>query len=129
MQRTIRIEKTKCSPEVLMDPNGTCYIGGESYPEDSYEFYAPIIKWMKTYIETAGDKRCEFNFEMIYFNSSSSKILWDIFDMLEDYAKDGKNVAVNWIYEIDNDAGLEYGEEFSEDMEHLEFNFVVKEEK
>jgi hypothetical protein len=126
MQRTIRIERTKCSPEVLMDPSGRCLIAGESYPEDSYEFYAPIIKWMKTYIEDAGDKRCEFDFEMIYFNSSSSKILWDIFDMFEDYAKNGKNIAVNWIYEIDNDAGVEYGEEFSEDMEHLEFNFVVK---
>jgi hypothetical protein len=112
-----------------MDPNGRCLIAGESYPEDSYEFYAPIIKWMRTYIETSADKRCEFDFEMIYFNSSSSKILWDIFDMLEEYAQDGKNVAVNWIYEIDNDAGAEYGEEFSEDLEHLEFNFVVKEEK
>ena len=126
MQRTIKIAKTKCSPEVLMDPNGRCYISGESYPEDSYEFYNPIIKWIKMKIEDAGDERCEFDFEMIYFNSSSSKILMDIFDIFEDACEDGKDIVINWHYDSNNDATMEYGEEFAEDLEYVKFNLVEK---
>jgi len=48
----------------------------------------------------------------------------NIFDMLEDAAKGGKNIAVDWRYDKDNDVIREYGEEFKEDAEYLIFTQV-----
>ncbi|MCF8040261.1 MAG: DUF1987 domain-containing protein, partial [Desulfohalobiaceae bacterium] len=62
--------------------------------------------------------------ELIYFNSSSSKILMNFFDMLEDAARAGLPVTVQWKYHQDNDISLECGEEFQEDLEHVDFHLV-----
>jgi hypothetical protein len=67
-----------------------------------------------------------FNFEMVYFNSSTSKILMDIFDMFEESSEGGKYIIINWYYDEDNDSALEYGEEFAEDFENLTFNLIEK---
>ena len=63
---------------------------------------------------------------MYYFNSSTSKILMDIFDIFEEASESGKNIVVNWLYDSDNEAVQEYGEEFAEDFENLKFNLVEK---
>ena len=67
-----------------------------------------------------------FNFELIYFNSSTAKILMDLFDMLDETASDN-NVMVNWIYDADDDNMEELGQDFGEDLEEATFNMVVKE--
>jgi hypothetical protein len=64
--------------------------------------------------------------ELIYFNSSSSKVLMDFCDVLEEAANSGKNVTVNWIYEEDDEDALEFGEEFQEELESVKFNLVEK---
>ncbi len=39
------------SPAVYFDPeNGQLNMSGESYPENTFEFYAPIISWLKEFI-------------------------------------------------------------------------------
>ncbi len=50
----------------------------------------------------------------------------DFCDMLEEAASDGKHISVNWVYEKDDEDALEFGEEFQEDYEMLEFNLVEK---
>ena len=62
-----------------------------------------------------------------YFNSSSSKILMNLFDMLNRAAIEGTPVTINWRYHEDNDVALECGEEFMEDLDltNLTFNLVV----
>lgn len=45
--------------------------------------------------------------------------------MLEEYSH-YKSIEVNWIYDAENDASLEYGEEFAEDIESLTFNLLEK---
>jgi hypothetical protein len=64
--------------------------------------------------------------EIIYFNSSSSKALMNFFDLLDEAVAAGRKIAVNWIYDAGNESALEYGEEFKEDLESLEFNLVEK---
>ena len=126
--KNIEIEATKSSPKIILNPNTHIHeIRGESYPENSLEFYEPIIEWLKEYVDELGDNKAIFIIEIYYFNSSSSKALMDIFDIFEDASKEGKNITVNWIYDSDNDAILEYGEEFAEDFESLIFNLVEKE--
>ena len=123
----LEITATKSSPEIKFDAgNYTLSIVGESYPENTSQFYEPIYKWVDDCIDALGDKEMTLDIELIYFNSSSSKVLMDIFDTLEDASDEGKNIVVNWIYDEENDSALEYGEEFAEDMEALTFNLVEK---
>ncbi len=123
----LNIPATKSSPEITFNAEkATLSIVGESYPENTTQFYEPVLKWIEEFIEEVDDKEVVLNMELIYFNSSSSKVLMDIFDTLEDFSDDGKNIIVNWIYDEENDASLEYGEEFAEDIESLTFNLVEK---
>jgi len=52
----LKIEKTDTTPDILLDTNGTIAIVGKSYPEDTFEFYAPMMDWVKEYFETSGFK-------------------------------------------------------------------------
>jgi len=123
----LSIEETKSSPEVLLDPiNHVHLIKGESYPENSTEFYRKIFDWLEEYVTTLdANQEVIFKVELNYFNSSSSKVLMDIFDIFEDACESGKSVVIHWVYDQDNDAILEYGEEFAEDYEYLVFEFII----
>lgn len=121
------IDATKSSPKIDFDHNTNILnIEGESYPENTTQFYAPVTAWLEEYMKNVNEEEITVNIELIYFNSSSSKVLMDLFEFLEDHSDDGKNIVVNWIYDEDNDAALEYGEEFAEDLESLKFNLVEK---
>lgn len=123
----IFIEKTQYTPEVKSDLEACVLnIAGKSYPENTFEFYKPINAWIKTFIATHKDKELTFNFEIIYFNSSSSKALFDLFDSLEESVKNGLQIIVNWIYDEDNESMEEAGEDFIDDFEVLQINLVKK---
>ena len=123
----LQIEAKKSSPAIdLNAQTHTLNISGESYPENTANFYAPVFEWVEKYLESIDEEEVTVNIELIYFNSSSSKVIMDLFDLLEEASDDGKNIVVNWIYDEDNDAALEYGEEFAEDIESLTFNLVEK---
>ena len=123
----LNISATKSSPEINFDATtNVLSIVGESFPENTTLFYEPVFKWLNELIENVDTEEVICNIELIYFNSSSSKVLMDLFDILEDACEDGKNIIVNWVYDEENEASLEYGEEFAEDMESLTFNLVEK---
>ncbi len=127
----LRIEATKSTPIVDFNPNTHVHsVIGESYPENSREFYNPLMNWIRQYLDSVKkSQHIVFNFEMIYFNSSSSKALLDLFYLLDDYAVDGeRKIVLNWIYISENEAAEEYGTEFSEDVKHLKFNLIKKDE-
>jgi hypothetical protein len=122
----LTIKKTGTSPQIELNAQSNiCSIVGESYSDHVYSFYEPVLEWLENYFASL-ESEAIFNIELSYFNSSSSKVLMDIFDMCEDAAQEGKNITVNWYYEKDNDALEEYGEEFAEDVEKLKFNIVAK---
>ncbi len=125
--QNLNIPATKSSPEINFDAQTNILsIVGESYPENTTLFYESVFTWLDEFIENLETQEVAFNIELVYFNSSSSKVLMDLFDILEEASEDDKNIVVNWIYEEENEASLEYGEEFAEDMESLTFNLVEK---
>ncbi len=85
-----------------------------------------MIQALKAWLESQDGTNIVFNFELIYFNSSSAKVLMDLFDMLDEAATANK-VTVNWIYEAEDDNMEELGEDFGEDLERATFNMVIKE--
>ena len=125
-----KTEATKYTPEIYFDASTNILgVKGESYPENITEFSSPLFSWLENHLESLGEQTFTVNIELIYFNSSSSKMLLDLFDLLEEEVNDnGKNIVVNWIYDTENDAAQEYGEEFQEDLDSLPFNLVQKAE-
>ncbi|MBX7222046.1 MAG: DUF1987 domain-containing protein [Blastocatellia bacterium] len=117
------IEKTKVTPSINFNAvSGEMEIAGESYPENSMQFYQPVFKWLTEFFEQASGG-CVFNFKLQYFNTSSSKCILNILEILEDANNGGKTVTLNWYYQEDDEDMLESGQEFGEDMT-LPFNYI-----
>ena len=125
-----QIEPTKQTPAIYFnEASQLLELKGEMYPENITEFSEPIFSWLEQYLEQLNEQTLTINIELNYFNSSSSKMLLDLFDQLEEaVANDNKNIIVNWIYDSDNEYAYEYGEEFQEDLEHLPFHLVPKDQ-
>lgn len=125
--KKLYIEPTKYSPEISLDPETRVLeIRGKSYPENTFEFYAPVMKWLEDYIASSPSGKTVINMEIIYFNSSSSKFFFDFLDVIEEAAEQGFDVEINWIYDPENENALEAGEDFMDDFESLNFNLVEK---
>ena len=126
MSKILHIEATKSSPAILFDPDADLLrISGESCPENAAAFYAPVFDWLKEYLAGAeSGRRIRVEMNVPYFNSSTSKVFLNFFDLLEAEAEKGIPVEVNWSYEEDNDTALECGEDFQEEMRAMTFNLV-----
>ncbi|MBF0454326.1 MAG: DUF1987 domain-containing protein [Magnetococcales bacterium] len=122
----IKIEATERSPKIDFNfAANTFSLSGESYPEDISELYGPVMQALKEHLGSQEGANITFDFELIYFNSSSAKILMGLFDILDTAAEDNQ-VVVNWHFESDDDNMEELGEEFGEDLENATFNMVPK---
>lgn len=120
------IEETKYTPSIKLNvENGTVDIIGKSYPENTFEFYEPVMKWLEDYFNTSAQKKTIISFEIIYFNSSSSKLFFDLFDLLEEMSSKSI-IEINWVYDEENESALEAGEDFQEDFENLNIHLVSK---
>ena len=121
------IEKTVSTPSINFDYNmKKLRISGESFPENAAKFYEPVMKWIKEYLNKIKEEETKVEFEIIYFNSSTSKIFMTIFSLFDEEVERGKNMTVDWIAPEDNDIAIECGEEFKEDLECIPFNIVIK---
>ncbi|GBF50912.1 hypothetical protein LPTSP4_24390 [Leptospira ryugenii] len=113
---TIRITSTKNSPEVVLDfDNGIAEVVGESYPENAVSFYKPVFDWLNQTISQK--KPFKFVFKLDYFNTSSSKCIIDILDLLQIYHSNGGKINVEWYYRQDDEDMKDTGEEFLEDVD------------
>jgi len=105
-------EPTAKTPSVRFDANaGIFEIKGRSIPENSVEFYKPILDWLEKYKENPLSKT-EVNIRLEYFNTSSSKCILDVFKKLEAIHKAKNEVQINWYYEEDDEDMLEAGEDY-----------------
>jgi hypothetical protein len=110
------IPGTKTKPSVNFDANSCILeIAGESYPENALEFFKPVYEWLSKYLNSNSND-ITFNFKMIYFNTSSSKAILDILDLIENHYKKNGKISVNWYYEQDDEDIQESGEEFAEGL-------------
>ncbi len=81
---------------------GVCELKGESYIENATTFYAPLVRWLKNYI-TETKRPIIFNFDLRYFNTSSSKCIIDILHILKRYEMENGHITVNWYYDSNED--------------------------
>lgn len=125
--KNLHIEATKYTPDInLDDEKGLLSFSGKSYPENTFDFYQPILEWINTYFAQDVQKKTVIEMDIIYFNSSSSKLFFDLFDLLEEAHEKGNEILVRWLYDAENENALEAGEDFKEDFESLDFYLIEK---
>lgn len=108
----ITIEESSKTPYIFMDPEqGIIEIKGRSIPENSIEFYKPLIEWLTEYSEL-GMKTTQVKIQLEYFNTSSSKCLLDIFKRLEVMYRKGWTIEIYWYYDEDDEDMYESGEDY-----------------
>jgi SiaC family regulatory phosphoprotein len=103
---------------------GLLTLRGESYPEDASRVFGPIFTALDAFLPQAKGRRVIFDMELIYFNSSSAKALMTLFLKLDQAGAQGVEIIVNWRFLADDETMIEFGEDFSEDLEHVAFNLV-----
>lgn len=111
------------TPEILFDKGaGIFSITGKSLPEDVKEFYNPIICWINEY---AGSPNPEtvLKVKMDYFNTASSKMILEIFEIIKEIQDSGHKVRIDWYYQEDDEDMQDAGEDYA-DIVEVPFNFI-----
>ena len=117
------IKETPYFPTVEFNAaNGHCTIAGESYMEETYKFYLPLITWFKEFIEKVKTP-IKLDIKLIYLNTSSSKCILDILEILKIYQDNGGNVEINWYYDTEDPDMVEEVEDFEAEAD-LKINLI-----
>ena len=126
--QNLNLEATEYTPRITLDPQNKIFeFIGESYPENTFEFYEPVISWFKNYLKDKQDIKIVM--ELSYLNSSSLKSFYDIFELLNQNAlTHDSSITIEWVYDEENDIALETGENMDEDFEKLGFTYIAKSE-
>ena len=113
---TLKRERTTSTPAVDFDAaSGLLVLTGESYPENSFDFFKPLLDWVEAFLaQSEGPIRLQIG--LTYMNTSSIKSMMDLLDLLEDAHAASREITVTWFYDEENDRALEMAEEFREEV-------------
>ena len=120
------IAPTPSSPEVdFRFDTHTLHLRGESYPENAAAFYGGILTRLQDYLALAQPAQqqapIQVNVALAYFNSSSTKMLFNLIEALDDAVEAGNQVALHWYHDAEDDTILEFGEELRDDFPAIAF--------
>ncbi|HOZ14104.1 MAG TPA: DUF1987 domain-containing protein [Tenuifilaceae bacterium] len=109
-----KVNGTSQYPTIVLDKDaGKFEFAGNSLPEDAKAFYDPIIQWIDNYSQ-APNPETIVKFKMVYYNTPSSKLLFQVLKRFEKIAQLGNKVSVVWAYNEDDidikDAGRDLAE-------------------
>lgn len=115
---TLHLEGTEDTPGIILDKKkGVMEISGRSLPEDSAEFFKPVLDWIEQYANDPNPVTV-FVFKLEYFNTASSKLILDVLYALEDI----QGIRIQWYFHEEDEDMEEAGQEFSELVE-IPFDF------
>ncbi|MDX2171725.1 MAG: DUF1987 domain-containing protein [Bacteroidota bacterium] len=135
---TLDVKGDDINPTVLLNHIENVFvISGESRPENPLKYYEPVFKWFNDYFnyayvlndlansETLISKKLKVDLD--YFNSTSAKVLFDLFSLLKNTGAEKYKVIfeIDWFYHLDDTDMLDAGKEM-ESMCGLKFNFISK---
>jgi len=101
------------TPFISLDPvSGIFEIRGISTPDNTLAFYKPFFLWLDDYVKSPAEITT-LNIQLDYFNTSTSKTIFDAFRILENLHYRGKgSVVIIWLFNINDDDMQEAGEEY-----------------
>ena len=110
--KKIKLTATNGTPAIIFDgEKGVFEISGISVLEDAQVFYQPILEMFELYIANPHAGIC-FIFKLRFFDTPSSKVIFNIFTKLAALYQKGINVKIFWYY-IDEEI-KQAGERFAE---------------
>lgn len=109
-------ERTQSTPLIFFDEvNKILTIEGVSLPEIASELYCSVVDFVESY----NFNTLIINHDLWYANSSSSKIIYEIFVKS---IKKIENVTIRWFYDDDDLDVFETGKDIEEMLNHkMEF--------
>ncbi len=124
----LKLEGSPKTPTIEFN-SGTGYllVRGRSIPENSIEFYKPLIEALESY-NSNSQSNTKVDIQLEYFNTSSSKCILDVFKKLEAINSGSSEVVINWYYEEDDEDMLEAGEDYQAII-NIPFKMIEVEEE
>ncbi len=120
--KKIVLKSTDQTPNVILDKeNGVFEFSGNALPEDINDYYKPLFRWWDEYIEEPNENT-RLIFKLVYFNSASSKMIFEIMKKLEKLYEKGFGVEILWYYSEDDEDMEISGEEFAA---HFDYPFEI----
>ncbi len=112
----MHIESTEKTPEVCCLEKGLISIEGISIPENAFEFYSKILKWLEDYLE--GDaKELKVKLYFTYCNTSTYQMLGAFFRLISDASSSDVDVDLEWYFDEGDmdmeDVGSDYAKIYS----------------
>ena len=121
------IEETAQTPRIDFDATtGIMEISGRSIPDNSDEFWVPVLSWFESYMLNAREVT-KVKIRLEYFNISSSKRILFLLYKLNDLVEQGKEASVEWCYREDDEDMFEVGQDYAY-MVKVPFEFTTYKE-
>jgi len=125
MLTKLEIEGTRDTAYILFDKENNLFeIKGNSLPENTNKFFEPIFDWIEHYLQdpnTDTNLKCDLE----YFNSSSAKMIYQIFIEFEKILEHGNDVSISWYFESGDALIEEKGMEYKTIL-NIPFNLIEK---
>jgi len=125
MLNKFEIQGTRDTPEIIFNPGNKQFeIKGNSLPEDSNKFYNPVLDWLDNYALNPLEET-KVICKLEYFNSSTAKVLYEIFFGFQKIHSAGKKVQIDWYYDAGDTFIEDKGTEYKSILD-LPFNLIEK---
>ena len=107
----LNIPKSDDTPEIRSDLNrGSLSISGRSFPENAYQFYQPLLQWIREFADENPRKPLEVHLDLDYFNSSSGRFILEMLTTLEQQDP-RSHYLIKWYTDSNDELMLEKGAE------------------
>ncbi|WP_046022188.1 DUF1987 domain-containing protein [Magnetospira sp. QH-2] len=125
----LRIAATKNTPEVTFDFAANRFaLCGKSYPEDARSFYDPLLEKLHRHFEPSNSGDVVFDIDLTVFDSSTTRVLADLFEVLDVAGARGMTVALHWACGKGDEDLKEKGVTLAEEMTFANFTLRRKED-
>jgi hypothetical protein len=119
----LEIPAKEAAPYVRFDEeNGTLQIKGKSYDDDVVMLFNMLRTKLKAFGSNDPEK-LDVNIYLKYFNTSSSKCLFDLLSDLKELEDNGTKLSIIWNF-VEGDE--EMGEEIEDFRDSLDMEFDIK---
>lgn len=93
----LKIAPTKTTFGINFDPKKSVMeFTGNSYPPNPMDFFQPLIDWAKNFLFKNPDKPVTLVFKVHYYNTTSSKYIFRILELLHEHHKKHDNINIVW---------------------------------
>ncbi len=118
-----KIQPTKSTPEISLDPNGMIRIKGRSMIGNIVEFSRQIDDWIDKYLLNPADLTC-VDFHLEYLNTNNLIFYVSLLKKIETVKLKDKKFMINWYYEEGDEDIIEKGEYISSVLD-VPYNFIM----